>query len=170
MSASPSSQTGAAGTAFMYQLTVTPTFGAYPGSVTFSASGLPAGAKATFSPSSIAANSGTQTVTVTVATAKATAAVQSASTGGRLLPAALALLFLPLFGTRRMRRQGRRFGYFLGLLLLAAAGVVTTVGITGCGSSVFMQQPTSQPQKYDITVTATSGTVQQASTITLTLE
>jgi hypothetical protein len=170
MSASPSSQTGAPGTTFTYQLTVTPTFGAYPGSVTFSASGLPAGANATFSPSSIAANSGAQTVTVTVTTAKATAAVQSAFSGGRLLPAALALLFLPLFGTRRMRQQGRRFGYFLGLVLLAVAGVVTTVGITGCGSSVFMQQPSNQPQKYDITVTATSGAVQQASTVTLTLE
>ena len=49
----PPSQTGNAGTAFTYSFSITPTYADYAGTVNFTASGLPAGAVATFSPSSI---------------------------------------------------------------------------------------------------------------------
>jgi hypothetical protein len=167
LTATPGSQTGLQGTTFAYLLTVTPTYGMYPGTVTFSASGLPTGATATFSPTSLAANAGTQNVGVAIVTSGSSAALQTLPIRRGLAPLALAFLLLPLAGTRRMRREGRRFGRFLSLLLLAVAGVAPTTALSGCGSSMYRQQTTSQ--NYTITLTATSGTVQQSSTVTLTL-
>jgi hypothetical protein len=168
MTASPASQTGPSGTSFAYLLALTPSYGLYPGTVTFSASGLPAGATATFSPNSLAANAGAQSVGMAITTAASTASVQTLRVGRGMAPLALALLLLPLAGTRRMRRQGRRFGRFLCLLLLAMAGVAATTALTGCGSSGYKQTATAK--NYTITVTATSGNIQQTSTVDLTLQ
>ena len=63
LSASPSSQTVAPGASTSFTATVTPS-GGFAGTVTFSASGLPAGAGASFNPASVA-GSGSSTMTVT---------------------------------------------------------------------------------------------------------
>src|SRR6266852_646487 len=69
ISATPASQTVAAGSATSYTATITPS-GGFTDTVTFSASGLPAGASASFSPASVAGTgSSTMTVTTTAATA-----------------------------------------------------------------------------------------------------
>jgi sugar lactone lactonase YvrE len=167
LTASRATQTGARGTTFAFLLTATPTYGMYPGTVTFSASGLPPGATATFSPSSLAVNAGPQNVGLAIATTTSTAAVHALPIGRGLAPVALAFLLLPLAGTRRMRREGRRFGRFLCLLLLAMAGAAATTALSGCGANTYQQSTTSQ--NYTVTITATSGTVQQSSTVTLTL-
>jgi sugar lactone lactonase YvrE len=167
MSASPASQTGVPGTAFAYNVTVTPTYGTFPGTVSFAASGLPPGATASFTPSTVAATAGQTTIGVAIVTTSKTSSLKTLPVGGRLAPVAFALLLLPLAGTRRMRRQGQRFGRFLCLLLLALAGVVATTALTGCGASVF--HPTT-PLTYTITITATSGAVQQTATVNINLQ
>ncbi len=171
LTASPSTQTGNPGTTFTYQLAVAPAFAGtpYPGAVSFSINGGPAGAVVSFSPSTVAAGAGPQTVTMTVATTASTAAVQPLSTGRKLVPVAFALLLLPLAGTRRMRRNGQKLGRFLGLLLLALAGIAATTALSGCGSSPGGITTTNRGTTYTMTVTATSGSVTQTTTVDLTL-
>jgi hypothetical protein len=146
-----------------YSFALAPLAGVYPGAVAFSVSGLPPGATATFSPTSLAANAGPQTITMTVQTAATTASQLSPSIGRRLAPGALALLLMPLFGAGRMRRRGRRLGSYLSLLLLA--GIATATLLTGCRSwsGFFAQAPTS----YPLTITATSGGLQHTVSVTL---
>jgi hypothetical protein len=64
ISASPSSQSLAQGNSTSYTVTVTPS-GGLTSSVTLGASGLPTGASATFSPTSISGGSGSSTMSVT---------------------------------------------------------------------------------------------------------
>src|SRR3989441_1693970 len=66
MSATPAARTDAAGASSSYTTTVTPS-GGFTGTVTFSVSGLPSGATASFSPSSVT-TSGSSTMTVTTST------------------------------------------------------------------------------------------------------
>ncbi|HEY1500091.1 MAG TPA: putative Ig domain-containing protein [Acidobacteriaceae bacterium] len=171
ISANPASQTGNPGTTFTYQLAVAPAFAGtpYPAAVTFAAKGGPDGAVITFSPTSLAANAGPQTVSMAVATSASHAAVQPLSTGRKFVPVAFALLLLPLAGTRRMRRNGKKFGQFLGLLLLALAGIAATTALSGCGTSPGGSTTTGSGTQYTITVTATSGSVSQNTTVTVTL-
>ncbi len=156
------------GGAATFTFSFAPTSGAYPGTVTFAATGLPVGATASFSPSTIAANGGAQTVTLTIQTSAVAGLSQPVSPlshrGGLI---AFALLFLPLAGTRRMRRVARKLSgrASLALLLLLSFGAVA--GLSGCGGS---SKPVVQPQSYTITVTATSGSVQHSSNVTLQLQ
>jgi hypothetical protein len=98
------------------------------------------------------------------------AALQPASTGRKLIPVAFALFLLPLAGTRRMRRSGQKLGRFICLLLLALAGIAATTALSGCGSSAGGTTTVPQGTQYTITVTATSGSVTQNTTVTLTIE
>jgi hypothetical protein len=64
LTASPGSQTVTAGSSASYTATVAPSNG-FTGTVTLSASGLPSGATASFSPTSISGGTGSSTLTVT---------------------------------------------------------------------------------------------------------
>ena len=77
LSATPASQTVAAGGSATYTVTVTPS-GGYSGTVALSVSGLPSGATASFNPTSISGGSGSSTLTV--ATGSGTPAGTSALT------------------------------------------------------------------------------------------
>lgn len=171
VTASPASQAGSPGATFTYQLTLSPSFGAYPGPVTFAASGLPAGATATFSPSTLNANAGQQTVAVTVATTASSADVKFPLDHRRLPPIDWALLLIPLAGVRRMRRYGRRLGNSVCLLFITAAVLAAAASLSGCGSSTSRGTGTgTSPESYTINLTATSGSEQQSSVVTLTLQ
>ncbi|MCU1223822.1 MAG: repeat containing protein [Edaphobacter sp.] len=163
------SQTVTAGSAATYSFAVAPTSGVYPGAVSFSASGLPTGATATFSPASISSADGAKTVTLTIQTS-ATAALQHAPMpGSRMVPISLALLLLPVLGSGRMRRRGRGMGRLLCLMLLG--GVAATSMLIGCGGSNSSTNPPAKTTKsYPITVTATSGGVQHAASVTLNVQ
>jgi Big-like domain-containing protein len=143
-----------------YGFALAPLAGVYPAVVTFSVSGLPPGATASFSPASLSVNAGAQTVTLTVRTTATTAWTIAPSIGSRLATTSLALLLVPLFGASRMRRRGRKPGPWLCLLLLA--GMATTL-LSGCGGGGFAQSPKS----YPLTITATSGALQHTTSITL---
>ncbi|MGB9031388.1 MAG: putative Ig domain-containing protein, partial [Acidobacteriaceae bacterium] len=173
ISASPASQNGLAGTTFTYQVAVAPAFAGqpYPGQITFLVTGLPPGASATLTPTTVGAGDGPKTVSVAIATTTSTAAVQPLSTGRKLIPVALAFLLLPLAGTRRMRRHGRRFGQMVCLLLLALGGIAATTALSGCGSSNGTGfNTTTKGTQYTIAIKATSGTVSHSTTVTLTLQ
>jgi uncharacterized membrane protein len=87
LTASPASQTVTAGTNTTYTATVTPVTGSgFNGTVTFSASGLPTGATASFSPASVAVSgNSTMTVTTTTATPAGTYTLTITGTAGSLV-------------------------------------------------------------------------------------
>lgn len=160
------SQTVDPGGATAFNFKVSPTYGTYPGIVTFTASGLPAGATATFSPSTIAANGGAQTMTMTIQTAESAASLKSGSLFGRNAPLVLSFLLFPLLGLRRARRT--LFGRSLMLMLVIAAGIIGMASLSGCGTSA---GPSGQgSQSYTVTVTATSGPVTQTAAVTLNVK
>ncbi len=147
--------------------------GVYPGLVTFSVTGLPAGATAVFSPATLAQNSGAQTVTLTVQTAAGSAtapvSVSKRDLGEDMGKAALALVLLPLAASRRLRKTGRG----LTLLLLVAIGSLAGAGfLTGCGfaSGAAWNSKNAGPVTYDLTVTMTSGSIAHTTKVSLTTQ
>ena len=145
-----------------YTLQIAPTGSTYPDNVTFTASGVPEGASFTFSPAIVPANNGPATVNLTVQTASGQASNGSVNLGGlhnRFAPVAFSLLLLPFAGMRRIRKGMRKAVLPLCALLLLAG----MVSLAGCGGS-------RQAQNYNITVTATSGTLQHSTTVTLQMK
>ena len=141
--------------------------GAFTQAIALSASGLPAGATAVFSPASVPAGSGTTTVTLTIHEPPASADSEWAGGGiGKLAQLSLALLLLPLAG--RLRRGGKRIGRLIAVLLLAIAGMAAMAGLSGCGSVSGSIAHTSQT--YAVTVTGTSGSLSHSTTFALTVE
>jgi hypothetical protein len=136
--------------------------GTFSGTITFSASGLPAGATATFNPASLAPGSTANSVVMTIQTAPLSASVQPVSSWASKSPLLLGLL-LPFLAVRRVRRSRS----WRALLLTIAVSMGMTFAIAGCGGSGFFSQP---PKTYPITVTATSGSLQHTATVNLTVE
>ena len=165
--AGPAGQTVVPGSKIIYQVTVTPMYGSYAGTVNFAVSGLPPGATVTFSPSSIAVNGGPQTITVTIQTAPASAAAQAPpprSSGRYAAPFALALLLL--FGVGGLRKRGRHLlRHLICVALLLAGGAAATL-MSGCGGGFFTQSP----ENYTVTITATCGTLQHSTSVTLNVQ
>ncbi|HTW80777.1 MAG TPA: Ig-like domain-containing protein, partial [Terracidiphilus sp.] len=143
-------------------LTASPIGGAFANPITFSASELPAGATASFEPSSITPGNAAQESTLTVQTANQSAAKDSPRFFGLRSVVALCIL-LPLAGLSRIRREGK-YGFRLMLFAIAALAAASAIG--GCGGGFFVQPP----QTYSITITARSGPVAQSSVFKLTIE
>jgi hypothetical protein len=154
------------GTTVVYTLQVTPQVATkFLYSVSFTASGLPAGASASFSPPTLAAGSTTAKITMTVTTATTSLNAPPASPFERL-PLALGLL-LPLFGSKAMRRRMRKIPPLLSVALLVALGLTAAAGLSGCsGAGLFAAKKAS----YPITVTATEGTLQRSTTVPLAIQ
>ena len=156
------SQTVVPGTAAIYSFQVTPLYGSYPATVAFTVTGLPVGASAVFSHDTIAGDSGAQTVTMTVQTMQGLA---TNSMGQKLAPIALGLLLLPLAGAGRMRKRGK-VPFFA--LLMLIGGVAVTAGLSGCGSGDTSEKVSGKD--YNLIVTATSGNISHATTVTLRIK
>jgi YVTN family beta-propeller protein len=153
--------TAAPGAMATYNFALAPLSGSYPGPVSFSVTGLPTGATASFTPGSVAVSGGAKPVVMTVQTASATAQNKNNSPFGRGI--VLAFLLLPFVAKRSVREKMK--GRML-LLVLLMAGLTAT--LTGCGSTNgFMLQ---SPQTYTLTVTATSETLAHSQTITLIVQ
>jgi DNA-binding beta-propeller fold protein YncE len=156
------------GGAAAFNLTLSPGSGlTYPDPLTLSATGLPAGATAAFSPATIPAGSGATAVTMTVQTVKQpTAQGAMPVPGGPPGAMALALLLLPLAGIKPLRR---RLSKLPGLpVALAAAGLSLGVVacLSGCGSNGFFNQARAQ---YTVVVTATDTVTGAHSSTNVTL-
>jgi hypothetical protein len=141
---------GASGSA---TFAIAPVYDRYPASVTFSVAGLPAGATYSLSPTTLAPNTGAQTVTLNL-TVPATSALERS---GRAVPWTVALV-LPL---TLLRGRRRKVVPMLVLLLMLGAGALS---LAGCGTS------SSPPPSYSVTLTGTSGTVTHTATLSLTVQ
>ena len=155
-------QTVAAGDVANYTMTVGPQSGAFTGVVDFSASGLPAGATASFSPPQVVPGVSSVNVTMSVQTSATLLARWRRMSGG-----VLAGLLFPLLMVRR-RGQGRRYWVAVGGLMM---GMLSTAG---CGARS-VSTTLEGGQTYTLTVTGTStnlaGTVvSHATQVTLVVE
>ena len=138
----------------------------YPDALTLSASGLPAGATATFSPATIPAGSGATAITMTIQTTNPQTA-RNAKPGGSLGAMTLALLLLPVAGMRRVRRRLRKMPGLPVVLAAAALSLGAMVCLSGCGSSGgFFNQA---PKSYTVVVTATDTVTGAHSSTNVTL-
>jgi hypothetical protein len=143
-------------------LSVTPANG-FNSPVSFSCSGLPAGAACIFSPATVTPSGTAASTTLTVTTLTTT--VQLRPSARQFFPIALCTTVMCGIGLRKRRR--------LPTLLLAAAAIAGTGLCSGCttisypagGSVTIPLQRTST-----ITVTGTSGTLQSTTTFTLTVD
>jgi len=147
-----------------FSFTVTPAAGSFNNAVKFSFTGLPSGVSATFNPSSLTPGSNPTTVTVTLSAAGLAQAGRSGQHTGSTSPLLFALL-LPLLGLGRVRRRIREGGWRTLIALLLLIGIA---GLSSCGTgSGFFNQ---SPQTYTVNLTASSGTVQHSTPISLTVE
>ena len=168
MSGGTAAQTVVPGGTATFTLALSPVGGStFPAPVSFTASGLPPGATATFTPQTLSAGSGATNVTLSIQTAMQTARLKRDQRfGGGFVSVALGMLLLPF--SRRLRRSARKLGRGGSLALLLLMGLGAMAGLTGCGTSGgFFDQ---SPKNYVVTVTATSGALQHTSTVTLNLQ
>jgi len=166
VSSTTATQTILPGSTAQYSINVAAQNGTFANPVTLSASGLPPGATATFAPSSITPGSSSAISQLTIQTA-ATAAVLSPERSphgpDRGSGLRLAVLLTPLFGFFFAVRRVRKSWISMLILLLTCAGAATT--LTGCGGGFSL--PGSGVKTYTVTVTGTSGAVQQSTTVQL---
>jgi hypothetical protein len=78
----------------------------------------------------------------------------------------LLAVFLPLLGTRKLRRTLRLQLNNGALMLMLAVLMVTGMTACGSGSGFFSQAP----QTYPMTMTGTSGALHHAVTLNLTIQ
>lgn len=188
VTASPASQSVVQGSAASYTATINPTKG-FSGQVTLSASGLPTGASATFTPnpatttSSVSITtdattpSGTYTITLTGTSGSLThtaavtlivsqpdfslSATPSSQTGSPVSAANYTVNISPISG-------------FSGQVTLSASGMPANATATfgtnpATSSSTLAITPASgtAPGSYTVTITGTSGTLSHTTTVTL---
>jgi hypothetical protein len=170
LSSSSGSQTISAGGTATYVIAVTPS-GTVSNPITFTATGLPPGATATFSPSSLSLGTSAASTTLTIQTVAQTAAANHHGKPGSeapLMAFAAGLLMLPLFRIRAVRRRLGRLSNGLAVLLFLACSLSALAGLSGCGGKSGSGSTT--PQVYTVTVTGTSGSLVQTTNVTLTVQ
>lgn len=169
-----SSATITPGGSAIYHLVISPEGASvFPASINLSASGLPPGSVATFTPSVIPAGAGVTDVTLTIQTPKANAALNTQDRRGTP-PVYFGIFLLPFVGLRRRRpgeasaKPDRSKARSIRMPLLILLSVAMLAGIAGCGaqSGYFGQQQ----KTYAVTITGTSGALSQSTSVQLTVE
>jgi hypothetical protein len=160
VSSSSGAQTIQPGGTATYTITVTPQDGAFSNAIALSASGLPTGATSTFSPPSLTPGSSAATSTLTIQTGTAATAESRPNSVWPLAAPALALVSLLFLPGKRRRRW-----ITLALLFFASLGAFSA--LTACGGGFSLKQ---QSQSYTVTITGTSGTDVQSTTVQLTVQ
>lgn len=136
--------------------------------VTVAIDGLPAGSTYTFTPSTIAAGSGSTEITVNVQTSSSLNARNHVPQNGpsprNELPIALGMLgIVGLGAARKLRRKLPRTLLFL---VVALGSILPIAALSGCAGGYFTLTPTT----YSLTVTGTEGAIQHAATATLVVQ
>jgi hypothetical protein len=137
--------------------------------VNFAITGAPAGSTATLSASTISAGASATALTLTLVAppiSSTAAANHPPSLGAKIAPIAFAVLLLPLFGIRRMRKTWMRY---LTVLILLAGGLIATTALSGCSTtpSGYFGQGTTYD--YTVTVTGTAGGLTHATSVLVTV-
>jgi uncharacterized membrane protein len=197
LSATPASQTVAAGNGTGYTVTLTPS-GGFAGNVSLSLGALPAGVNATFSTNPILNGSGTSTlnVTTTSSTAPGTYNVMITGTSGSLTHSATVTLVVnaasapdfSLSATPASQTVTRGNGTSYALSLTPSNGFASNVSLSlgalpagvnasfstnpipnGSGTSTLNVTTTSStaPGTYTLTITGTSGSLTHSTSVTL---
>jgi sugar lactone lactonase YvrE len=159
--ATPASQSVASGSSATYQVTIASVSGAFTQQVALAASGLPAGATASFAPASVTPGSAGSTSTLTIQTG----AQQASASGDRTrwaLPVGLVSAALLIVPFRRRRRMLFSLGCLALLLGLSGA-------LTACGGGFAVPQANATPATYTVTVTGTSGSLQHSTSVQITV-
>jgi hypothetical protein len=164
LSAAQQSKTVLPGQSVGYQITVNPN-GNFANPINFSVSGLPSGATATFSPSSVTPGVASAFTTMTIVIPNQLASMKRLSQTSDLV---LALLLLPVTTSRRLGRFSSKLFRVLGIGLLLLGSLASVAGLTGCanGNGYFGQAP----RDYTLTVTARSGTLTHTTSVMLNVQ
>jgi hypothetical protein len=142
-------------------VTVQPVGGAYNSLVTMSASGLPAGAVAIFTPTTVTPGTAGAPTVLTIRTATQTAGIPTDHNRQfPLTPTFLAAGVIVLAGNRK------RLGMSMAAFLVMATLLGGTWMMTGCNGG-FAGKPGPQSRTYIITITGTSGSLHPSTNITL---
>jgi hypothetical protein len=145
----------------------------FPDTISFSISGLPPGATATFSPATIAAGSPATAVMLTIQTGSSQARLnENPFSGKSAAPVTIGFLLLPFLGLKPLRKRFRQMPNF-SLLGVAVVSVgVLLMGLTGCGGRATILPPNQPATNYNVVVTATDTTtgVQHTTNLTLTVQ
>ena len=195
ISATPASQTVVQGNSTTYTATITALNG-FTGTVTFSATGLPTGASASFNPTSVN-TSGSSTLTITTAstTPTGTSTITITGTSGSTVHSTTVTLVvnsaadfsISVSPTTLTIARGSRasttvtitaLGGFTGTITLSISGVpsgtqtrFSTTTITNSGTSTLTVGPSSTAPTgtFTLTITGTSGTLVHSTTLTLVI-
>ena len=157
VTSSAPAQTVQPGGIAQYPITVTAQNGTFASPVTLTASGLPTGATYKFVPNPVTPGSSSASSTLSIQTA--TAVVAAKRPWWPLVLPAMGLIGLCFLPDKRRRRC-----VALTLLLFASLGAL--MALSGCGGGFAIPEG----QTYTITVIGTSGTIQQATTVKLTVQ
>lgn len=148
------------GSAVTIPVNVAPTGSSFSNVVTMSATGLPPGATASFSPATVVPGNTGALTNMTIQTAAQTAMPVPIAR----VPYALCFALLGL-GLMSLKRRGARSWIPARIALLLC--LASVIAFTGC-SGGFAGKPA--PRTFVITVTGTSGSLQSSTTVTLVLQ
>jgi N-acetylneuraminic acid mutarotase len=154
----PASMTVTGGQSGMTTVTVTPENG-FDAQVMFTCTGLPSGASCSFSPSVVTPSGAAASTTLTVTTSATTAALRH--NDRFFLPLSTLAVAFCWWGRKKRRLP------ILVLLAMSGAGL-SLLSACGGGSSASGPPPV-QPVTSTITVTATAGSLQHTTTLSLTV-
>jgi N-acetylneuraminic acid mutarotase len=160
LSVSPSSLTVNSGSSGSVTLTVTPQNG-FSSTVNFGCTGLPGGATCSFSPTTVAPSGGAVTTQVTIL-AGAQAAIERRDS--RPFLPAVVLGIAVCFAGLKKRRRGCQV-----LLLVGAFAALGLISACGGGGGTGGGGGGGTPVTSTVTVVAVSGSIQQTTTISLTV-
>jgi sugar lactone lactonase YvrE len=155
------------GASAQFNLVIAPLGGSYNNLVTLSATGLPSGAVVSFLPAAVTPGSGGAPSVMSIQTASGLSRLELPDQHGRSPVPLLAMLAgLPLLGfAGNLRRLRKCRGRWM-LLGLATLAILPLLALSGCGGGYFGPAP----KTYAVTVTGTSGSLQESTTISLTVQ
>jgi hypothetical protein len=173
LTASSAAATVTPGQSATATLTLTPS-GGFDASVAFSCSGLPSGAACAFSPTTVTVNGSAVTDTLTISTTAATASLLAPWAKGGVVLAGILLPFAALRRPRLKLVEASRSPLTRCTALLLCALVLGSCGGSGSssgGSSSSSSGGSSGTAAgtYQVTITATGGSVTQTVAYTLTV-
>ena len=163
----PSSASLTSGQPAMIQITATPTANGFTNSISFSVSGLPAGAIASFNPAVLTLSGVAKPTTLTITNGSPAVVRRSAGTGGsvRLLQPLLATWFVVIIGWFFLRLRVAAIPLTKRYTALAAFALLLLIGSILGGCALGVNSPSVNTSQLN--VTATSGTLTQTFGITL---